>query len=157
MTRITRYRPVNGLFSLPRELDRWMEEALGAQAWGREENLRQWLPTTDVSETPEHLTLRLEVPGMAREDVKLSVEDDVLTVRGQKRQETSQENENFLRSERAYGMFERSFTLPAHFDRENVTASMDRGVLTIQVPRREEARAREIRIESGEGQKEIAG
>lgn len=155
MTLITRYRPFDNVFSLPRDLDRWMDEAFGTMQFGRGENLRQWWPVTDVSETPDHLTLRLEVPGLDREDIKLSVENNVLTVRGEKRQETSSEDETFYRTERSYGSFERSFTLPSHFDADNVQAQMENGVLTIRVPRREEAKAREIRIESGGERKEI--
>lgn len=155
MTFITRYRPINGMFSLPRELDRWMDEALGSAQWGAGENLRQWFPVADVSETPEHLTLRLEVPGLTRGDVKISVENNVLTIRGEKKQETSREDESFLRTERTYGAFERSFTLPSHYDPDDVRASMEDGVLTVHIPRREEARAREIQIESGSGPKEI--
>lgn len=155
MTFITRYRPINGTLALPRELDRWMEEAFNGMQWGRGENVREWFPTTDVSETPEHLTFRMEVPGLSREDVKISVENNVLTIRGEKRQSTSSEDENFVRTERSYGGFERSFTLPSHFSHDQVKASLENGILTLRVPRREEARAREIQIESGETTKQI--
>ena len=153
MTTLTRFRPIDGFLSLPRELDRWMEEALAG--WGRGENLRSWFPVTDVSETPEHLILRLEVPGMKRDDVKISVENNVLTVRGEKRQESAQENESWYRTERSYGAFERSFSLPPHVDPDNVRASLDSGVLTVKLPRREEARPREIPIEGRERSQQI--
>lgn len=155
MTFLTRYRPYNGVFALPRELDRWMDEAFGSMEWGRGENLRQWWPVTDISETPDHLSVRLEIPGLSREDVKISVENNVLMVRGEKKQETMGEDETFFRTERSYGTFERSFTLPSHYDADHVRASMENGVLTIQIPRREEARAREVQIESGKGTKKI--
>jgi HSP20 family protein len=153
MTRITRFRPLDGFVTLPRELDRWVDEALSG--WNRGENLRSWFPVTDVSETPEHLILRLEVPGMSREDIKISVENHVLTVRGEKRQESAQENESWYRTERSYGSFERSFSLPTHVDPDNVRASLESGVLTVRLPRREEARPREIAIEGREGSKQI--
>lgn len=156
MTYLTRYRPFRGpLASLPRELDRLMDETLGTMDWGRGENLRNWFPTTDVSETPEHLKLRLEVPGLSREDIKISVENNMLTVRGEKRQETTSEDETFYRTERSYGSFERSFTLPNHLEHDEIKANLQDGVLTIQIPRREEARAREISIEGGSERKEI--
>lgn len=153
MTYLTRFRaqPYDGVFTLPRQLDRWMNEALGELQLGSAENLRTWFPATDVSETPEHLILRLEVPGLERDDVKLSIERNTITVRGEKRQETTTENENFYRSERSYGSFERSFALPAHVDTDSVKASMENGVLTIRLPRREEAKARAIEIEGIEG------
>ena len=155
MTYLTRYRPIDSVFTLPRQLDRWMSEAFGDLQLGSAENLRTWFPVTDVSETAEELVLRLEVPGLSREDVKLSIERSTLTVRGEKRQETTTENENFYRSERSYGAFERSFALPAHVDTEAVKASMENGVLTIRFPRREEAKARPIEIEGGGQRKGI--
>lgn len=156
MTFLTRYRPYRSSFAtLPREIDRLMDEALGSMEWGRGENLRNWFPSTDVSETPEHLTLRLEVPGLTRDDIRISVENNTLTVRGEKKQETSREDETFFRTERAYGAFERSFSLPNHFDHDSIEANLESGVLTIRVPRREEARAREIAIEGGSERKEI--
>lgn len=152
MTYLTRYRPINGLFSLPREIDRMMEDTLGP--WGRGENLRQWFPVTDISETPESLTLRLEVPGLSRDQIKISVENNTLSVRGEKVQETSSEDESFHRTERSFGAFERSFALPPYVDTDQVKASLNDGVLAISLPRREEAKAREISIE-GSGKKRI--
>lgn len=152
MTYLTRYRPINGLFSLPREIDRMMEDTLGP--WGRGENLRQWFPVTDISETPESLTLRLEVPGLTRDQIKISVENNTLSVRGEKVQETSSEDESFHRTERSFGAFERSFALPPYVDTDQVKAALNDGVLAISLPRREEAKAREISIEGG-GKKRI--
>ena len=152
MTYLTRYRPINGIFSLPREIDRLMEDTLGP--WGRGENLRQWFPVTDISETPESLTLRLEVPGLTRDQIKISVENNTLSVRGEKVQETSSEDESFHRTERSFGAFERSFALPPYVDTDQVKASLNDGVLAISLPRREEAKAREISIEGG-GKKRI--
>jgi len=152
MTYLTRYRPINGIFSLPREIDRLMEDTLGP--WGRGENLRQWFPVTDISETPESLTLRLEVPGLTRDQIKISVENNTLSVRGEKVQETSSEDESFHRTERSFGAFERSFALPPYVDTDQVQASLNDGVLAISLPRREEAKAREISIEGG-GKKRI--
>lgn len=156
MTFLTRYRPYRSSFAtLPRDLDRLMDEAMGAMDWGRGENIRNWFPVTDVSETPEHLALRLEVPGLSRDDIKISVENNMLTVRGEKKQEATREDETFYRTERSYGSFERSFSLPSHFDHDEIKANLQDGVLTIQVPRREEAKAREISIEGGTERKEI--
>jgi HSP20 family protein len=151
MTFITRSRPFDGVLSIPRDLDRWMDETLSSLAWNRGENLRSWFPATDVSETPEQLILRLEVPGLSREQIKISVENNVLTVRGEKQPDAAAENESFYRNERSYGAFERSFSLPAHADFEHIRATIDNGVLTIQLPRREETRPREIKIEGAIG------
>ena len=156
MTFVTRYRPYRTPFNtLPRELDRLMDEAMGSMDWNRGENIRNWFPVTDVSETPEHLTLRLEVPGLSRDEIRISVENNMLTVRGEKTQETTREDETFYRTERSYGTFERSFSLPTHFDHDEIKANLQDGVLTVRVPRREEAKAREISIEGGSEKKEI--
>lgn len=157
MTFLTRYRPFDSASTWPREIDRWMDETMSNLGWGRGENLRQWFPVTDVSETPEHLILRLEVPGLNRDQIKISVENNVLTVRGEKEQETTSENENFYRTERSYGTFERSFSLPAHVDTDKVQATIDNGVLTVRLPRREEARPRQIEIQSGGEPQRIKG
>ena len=148
MNNMTRYRPLNSVFAMPRDLGRLMDDVLGG-GWDGGENLRQWLPATDVSETPEAVTLRLEVPGLTRDQIKIAVENNVLTVRGEKTQETSSENESFRRTERSFGSFERSFSLPAYVDSDSVQASLQDGVLSITLPRREETKAREIQIAGG--------
>ncbi|MDX1624569.1 MAG: Hsp20/alpha crystallin family protein [Gemmatimonadota bacterium] len=115
--------------------------------------VRAWVPATDVSETAESFVLTMELPGVSREDVSISVEDNVLTVRGEKRLE--REHEQRHRTERMHGTFERSFTLPRHVDADAVKAVMESGVLEIRLPRHEEAKAREIRIEGESERKEI--
>ena len=148
MNHVTRYRPLNSVFAVPRDLNRLMDDVFGG-GWDVGENLRQWLPPTDVSETPEAVTLRLEVPGLSREQIKIAVENNVLSVRGEKSQETSSENETFRRTERSFGSFERSFSLPAYVNPDQVQASLQDGVLSITLPRREETKAREIQIDGG--------
>jgi HSP20 family protein len=148
MNNVTRYRPLNSVFAMPRDLSRLMDDVFGGN-WEIGENLRQWLPATDVSETPEAVTLRLEVPGLTRDQIRIAVENNTLTVRGEKTQETSSENETFRRTERSFGSFERSFSLPAYVDTDNVQASLQDGVLSVTLPRREETKAREIQIEGG--------
>ena len=150
MNHVIRYRPLDSVFAMPRDLGRLMDDVFGGGDPG--ENLRQWLPATDVSETPEAVTLRLEVPGLSRDQIKIAIENTVLTVRGEKRQETSSESEKFRRTERSFGSFERSFSLPAYVDSGRVQASLQDGVLSITLPRREETRAREIQIEGGSRQ-----
>src|SRR5687767_14712768 len=76
MNNITRYRPLNSVFAVPRDLGRLMDDVFGG-GWDTGENLRQWLPATDVSETPESVTLRLEVPGLTRDQIKIAVENNV--------------------------------------------------------------------------------
>ena len=147
MTYLTRTRPYDGILALPRQLDRWMSEAFGDLQLGSAENLRTWFPATDVSETPEELTLRLELPGLSRDDVELSIERNTLTVRGEKRQESTTGDENFYRSERSYGSFSRSFSLPSTVDASKIAAEYKNGVLTVTLPYREEAKPRTVNVE----------
>lgn len=119
-----------------------------------DEGCPRTLGSRRISETPESLTLQLEVPGLTRDQIKISVENNTLSVRGEKVQETSSEDESFHRTERSFGAFERSFALPPHVDTDQVKASLNAGVLAITLPRREEAKAREITIEGG-GKKRI--
>ena len=154
MNNVARYRPLNSVFAVPRDLGRLMDDVFGG-GWEGAETLRQWLPATDVSETPESVTLRLEVPGLNRDQIKIAVENNMLTVRGEKTQETSSENETFRRTERSFGSFERSFSLPAYVDTDHVQASLQDGVLSITLPRREETTAREIQIEGGNSRKQV--
>lgn len=130
--------------------DRLMDDFLTdafAPAFNREGlRTREWLPAVDIREDGEALKMFVEVPGMDREDVNLSIEDNVLTISGERRFEKDVEKEEYHRIERAYGTFSRSFTLPRNVDSEKVKATYKDGVLTIELPKVEEAKPRKIAI-----------
>lgn len=145
-TGITRWSP-NDIFR--QRFDRLFNQAFGDafDARGSEEvGNRSWLPAVDVKETDEALTLFVELPGVKREDVDITVEDRTLTVRGERKFEKDTERENYHRIERAYGTFTRTFTLPANVATDDVRASFADGVLTIALPRAEESKPRKIAI-----------
>lgn len=104
-----------------------------------------WVPATDIVEEANGVRIALELPGLKPEDVKITFEDFVLTVRGEKKQ-TTEERGKVHRYERSYGAFERSFTLPNTVDAERVTARFANGVLTLWVPKAEKAKPREIQV-----------
>ena len=104
-----------------------------------------WVPPVDVAETQEKILVRAEVPGMRQEDIQIEFENGLLTIRGE-RAFLKQEAVTWHRVERTYGKFSRSFTLPRTVDAEGITASYRDGVLEIDVPKREEARPKQIRI-----------
>ncbi|MGH7339345.1 MAG: Hsp20/alpha crystallin family protein [Candidatus Rokuibacteriota bacterium] len=114
---------------------------------GEEVTNRGWLPPVDVRETEDALTLLVELPGIKREDVDITVEDRTLTVHGERKFEQDLERENYHRIERAYGTFTRTFTLPANVQADNVKATFADGVLTIELPKAEESKPRKIAIE----------
>ena len=113
-----------------------------------EEELAQtgWLPAVDVRENDDALVFTAELAGIAKDDVEITVDDGILTLKGERRFNENDEEKNYRRIERAYGAFSRSFTLPSAVDAEHVEASFQDGLLTVTVPKAEVAKARKITI-----------
>lgn len=115
-------------------------------------------PETDVVETEREIRVVTEMPGLKRENIELDVENNVLTIRGEKREErTEGEQGRWHLAERRYGTFTRSFVLPRDVDAENIQASFQDGVLTVSVPKSEKARRRRIEIGGMDGQAQLGG
>jgi HSP20 family protein len=113
-------------------------------------------PAVDVFETDGAIELRAEVPGLTAEDVHIDLNDNVLTLSGERRLQNDETREGYRRIERSYGRFERSFSLPRHVDPENIEASLSNGILVVKLPKREEEAKRTIGIKSeGEGEKKL--
>lgn len=115
----------------------------------REENgslFGHWMPPVDVIEERETIRLVAELPGVKPEDVKISIENNVLTLQGEKKKEEEREDDKAYRFERTYGMFERSFTLPATIDADKIVAKYESGLLTILLPKVEAAKPRQITV-----------
>lgn len=106
----------------------------------------KWRPTTDISETDDSFEVRAELPGVSKDDVQISVKENLLTIKGEKRQENLDDRKNYKRIERLYGTFERHFTLPPKVDADNINASFSDGVLTLTIPKPEEVKPKEIPI-----------
>ncbi|HVF58006.1 MAG TPA: Hsp20/alpha crystallin family protein [Pyrinomonadaceae bacterium] len=151
---ITRYDPFRELRNLQDEVNRLFSTNL-SRSFG-DEGIAQgaWMPSIDIYENKDQIVLEAELPGMAREDFDLTVENNVLTLRGERRFEKRDDSDNYHRVERAYGSFSRSFTLPQTVSAENATAEYKNGVLRVVLQKREEVKARRIQIsgESAEGQ-----
>ncbi len=105
-------------------------------------------PSVDVSETETEVVVKAELPGMEGKDLELSVNNNVLLIKGEKRQEQEDKEENFIRTERYYGRFSRAIPLPAQCSEHNVTARFTNGVLNVRIPKDESAKTRKISIES---------
>lgn len=108
-----------------------------------------WSPAVDVEEMADELVFRAELPGMTADDIDIELEDGVLTIQGEKKEHRKDENATGLLYERRWGTFTRRFTLPRAVEADQVTADYDKGVLTIRVPKAEEAKGRKIRITNG--------
>jgi HSP20 family protein len=107
-----------------------------------------WMPPVDIYETDKHdLVLKAELPDMSREDIEVTVENNILTLKGTKKGSSEVKDEQYRRIERSYGAFSRSFTLPNTVDASKVSAEYKNGVLTVRLPFREEARPRTINVE----------
>ena len=109
-----------------------------------------WIPKVDIFENKDHLTLEAELPGMNREDFELSFENNVLTLKGERRFEKKADNDNYHRVERSYGAFTRSFTLPQTVTPEGAKAEFNNGILHVSLPKREETKARKIDVIGGD-------
>jgi HSP20 family protein len=108
-----------------------------------------WAPSVDIYEDKEKLILEAELPGMNRDDFDISVENNVLTLKGERKFEKKTEGDNYHRIERSYGSFTRSFTLPQTVTAEGATADFENGVLRVSLPKREETKAKKIEITGG--------
>jgi HSP20 family protein len=120
-----------------------------------EESLGTWLPPVDVAEDKDRIVLTAELPGFREDQIEIQMENGVLTLRGERKFEEEKEGRSYHRLERSYGQFVRSFTLPSNVNREAIKANFSDGLLEIELPKREEAKPRQIRITgSGERKKE---
>ena len=147
---ITRYDPFRDLRTLQDEVNRLFSTNF-SRGFGDEGIARgAWTPNVDIFENKDEIVLEAELPGMNREDFELSIENNVLTLRGERRFEKKSESDNYHRVERTYGSFSRSFTLPQTVAGDGATAEYKNGVLRVVLQKREEVKARRIEI-NGEG------
>lgn len=116
-----------------------------------------WFAPTDVSEDANGIQISMELPGVHPDEVRLSMENNILTIRGEKKPQQEQNNERVHRFERTYGGFERAFVLPNTVDPEQVEARYEHGVLFVTVPKAERAKPREIRVKSSAGSSKLNG
>ena len=148
MTFLTRrFEPFREFASLQNQMNRLLQQ----EPQGSEESLLQtrFAPPVDIYEDEHSYTLKLEVPGIDEKDVDVKLENNTLTVSGERKFEKDEKEENYRRVERRYGSFVRSFTLPATIDSENVTADYDKGLLKIRLAKKAEAKPKQIKVTIG--------
>jgi len=156
MTVITRWDPFREFSTLQDRMNSLFRQNYGTE--GREESLTtsSFAPAVDVYEDEHQVTLKIEVPGVDEKDIDVRIENNVLTVHGERKFEKEEKEENFRRVERRYGSFTRTFTLPNTVDSENVQASYDKGILKIALPKKSEAKPKQIKVNVG-GEKTLEG
>lgn len=143
---IVRWEPLRELSSLQSEMNRLFDGLFEPGRSPVPSEMRRWIPPMDLLETEDSFVLRADLPGMTQEEVKIELEDNVLMLSGERRADHETRQEGFYRLERAFGSFSRSLTLPQGVDPDGVTASFDRGVLEVRIPKPEQAKPRRIAI-----------
>jgi HSP20 family protein len=144
MRGLIRHRPqMNwGLMDMRDELNRMF----GDFGFNNEENERFWAPSVDIIEENDKLAIIAEIPGVDKKDVKISLQDNVLTIEGEKGRMTEEKQEKLYSCERSYGKFSRSFTLPSKVDATKIEATYKDGILTVTLPKAEEAKPHQVNI-----------
>jgi len=144
MTTIARLEPFRGLSTLQDQFNRLFDESFRTQE--EESALTRWAPAVDISETPNELVVKADLPDVNEKDIDVRIENNLLTIRGERKFEKSVSEENFLRVERAYGSFSRSFSLPNTLNTDAIAAVYQNGVLTVTLPKREETKPRQVKV-----------
>jgi HSP20 family protein len=143
---IVRWEPYRDLLATQKEFDRLFREAFTPGFSKGEISTRTWAPPVDIFENENNIMLKAELPGVDPKDVEVRVEDNTLYLKGERKFERETKEENYHRVERSYGSFARSFSLPNSIDAEKVAAEYKDGLLTLTLPKREEAKPKTIRI-----------
>jgi len=133
------------LFGIQREMNR-MFDGFFRGTHDEDYTLASWTPAVDIVEHDDEYFVKVELPGVNKDDVKLTLENNILTIRGEKKQEKETKKENYHRVERSYGAFQRSFTLPSAIKADRIDASYKDGILTVSLPKAEEAKPKQIEV-----------
>jgi HSP20 family protein len=154
MTTLERWEPFRGPATLDSQFTRIFNEFFGRS--GQESNLTTWAPAVDIYENEHELTVKADLPDVKAEDLDIRVENNILTIRGERKFEKKVDEKNYLRVERAYGSFSRSFSLANTVNTEAIKADYHDGVLTLTIPKREEAKPKQIKVTLGGTPKAVA-
>src|ERR1039458_710990 len=154
MTVLTRFEPFRDPNTIQDRINRMFREFYAPE--GRDESLTtsSFAPAVDVYEDEHNVTLKIELPGIDEKDIDVRIENNTLTVHGERKIEKEEKEENYRRVERQYGSFTRTFTLPSTVNHDNVQANYDKGVLKVNLPKKAEAKPKQIKVNVG-GQKTL--
>jgi HSP20 family protein len=144
MRTMNRWEPSRGATTLQEQINRMFGDVVGRT--GEESNLTPWAPAVDIFETENELVVKADLPDVNPQDLDIRVENNILTIRGERKFENKVNEENYLRVERAYGSFSRSFSLANSVKTEAIKADYQNGVLTLSLPKREEAKPKQIKV-----------
>jgi HSP20 family protein len=141
--------PLRDFGSLQERINRMFEETMKALSLTVGEGFERgtWTPAVDIYETEDSFVVRADLPGVSKDDIQVEIKDNTLTLKGEKKFEEKVSRDNYIRVERAYGTFVRSFTLPQNVDADKIKAKYKEGVLELTIPKKEEAKLKQIRVE----------
>jgi HSP20 family protein len=145
MANMTRWDPFNEMLSLREAMNQLLEDSFVAPTTGRR-GQAGFVPALDLSETEDGYLVEVAVPGMKPEDLQITVENNVLTIKGEVRQETEDKKRNYHRVERRYGTFQRTVALPSTVKADAINASLTNGILRLDIPKAEEVKPRRINV-----------
>lgn len=148
MSTITRWEPFRGLNTLQDQVNRLFEDTVN-RGRSTQSDLAAWAPTVDIYEAENDLVVKADLPGLDEKDIDVRVENNTLTIRGERKFEKEVNEDNYLRVERTYGAFTRSFSLPNTVNTEAIHAEYHNGVLTVRLPKREETKPKQVKINVG--------
>jgi len=134
------------LFGIQREMNKMFNNFFRGDIQDEDSAFMAWTPAVDIAEHDDEYLVKVELPGVNKDDVKITIESNVLTIRGEKKQERETKKENYHRVERNYGSFQRSFTLPSTVKSDKIDASYKDGILSISLPKAEEAKPKQIEV-----------
>jgi len=143
---IIRWDPFRDVVTLREKMNRLFEDYYPARSEDRDLVASTWSPAVDIYETEDKLVLSAELPGIEDKDIEIKIEDNTLSLKGERNFEKETKEENYHRIERSYGSFVRSFTLPAYINQEKIEAENDDGVLKITMPKKTESKARSVKV-----------
>jgi HSP20 family protein len=143
---IVRWYPFRDLITLRERMNRLFEDAFPHRGEEKELVASSWAPAVDIYEKENALVLATEVPGLDENDIEIKIEDNTLTLKGERKFEKETKEENYHRIERSYGSFHRSFTLPRYIDEDKINAEYENGVLKITMPKKAELKAKKVKV-----------
>src|SRR6202140_5471906 len=144
---LNRFEPFQGVATLQDQINRLFND--GIERTGEDSSLTTWVPAVDIYETEHELVVKADLPQVDPKDLDIRVENNILTIRGERKFEKNVNQDNYLRVERAYGAFSRSFSLANTVNSEAIKADYQNGVLTLSIPKREEAKPKQIKVNVG--------
>jgi len=147
MTIVRWWDPMRDISAIQEKMNQLFEDTL-SRTRGREEGLGagMWTPAVDIYETSDAVVVKAELPGLTKEQVGIEVKDGQLSLRGERKIEKDVKEENYHRIERAYGTFQRSFSLPSSVDQEKISATLKNGILELVLPKKEQAKKKQINV-----------